>query len=153
MKVLKNLCVFLVLTILISSCNNENDPERTAKLEEAGKLHDQGLVFGKEVSDMLLLADTLLLKMNNEAIDSSEALLQAVNTAKEDYKAWQENLVEVPGHAHTHHEGEHHHHDHSMENASADEILKKQLELKEFIEDIHMRTKAAIAAVKIASEE
>lgn len=141
MKTLKYLGLFLVFTLSIISCESGENPEREAKLEAAGKLHDEGLVLGRQVKDMLEDANQVLSQIEAEMPNMDEALkkeaeihINSISDIKDDYDAWQKGLVEVPGHAHEHHEGEHHHHDHSMDNASPDEILKKQEELKEYIE-------------------
>ena len=138
MKSLKHLGLLLLFVLTIMGCKNGQDPERTATLEKAGKIHDEGLALGAEVKDMIVTIDEILADLGNykEAVSYSER----TKAIKADYKTWQETLVEVPGHAHHHHEGEHHHHDHSMDNAPAEDILKKQEDSRDFITDIHSRT-------------
>lgn len=137
MKSLKHLGLLLLFVLTIMGCKNGQDPERTATLEKAGIIHDEGLALGAEVKDMITIIDEILVELGDfkEAISYSER----AKAIKADYKTWQETLVEVPGHAH-HHEGEHHHHDHSMDNAPAEDILKKQEDSRDFITDIHSRT-------------
>ena len=156
MKTLKYLGLFLVLTLTITSCGSGEDPERAAKLEEAGKMHDEGLMLGAEVSKMISTAEELIGQIGEEQKEAAIPHIESIDAIKEDYKSWQETLVEVPGHAHAHHDedGHHHHnHDHSMDDASADEVVKKQEELKDFIADAHNRATKAIDALQTIIDE
>lgn len=148
MKTLKYLGLFLVLTLTIVSCGNSEDPERAAKLEEAGKMHDEGLALAQEVSKMIGTAEELISQLGEEQQEEAVPHIESVEGVKEDYKSWQETLKEVPGHAHTHHDGEHHHHDHSMDDAPADDIIKVQEESRDFIADAHNRITKAIDALQ-----
>lgn len=152
MKTLKYLGVFLVLTLTVISCKSGEDPERAAKLEEAGKMHDEGLALGGEVKEMTARAEELISQLGEEQQEETIPHIESVEAVKEDYKTWQETLVEVPGHAHTHHEGGHHH-DHSMDNAPAEDILKKQEELRDFIADVHNRIMKAVEALQTMVDE
>jgi len=152
MKTLKHLGIFLVLTLTIISCEGGEDPERAAKLEEAGKIHDEGLTLGGEVKEMTARAETLINQFGEEQQEEIVPHVESIEAVKEDYKIWQETMVEVPGHAHTHHEG-HHHHDHSMDNAPAEDIIKKQEELRDFIADAHNRIIKTVEALQIMLDE
>ncbi|MFK7948610.1 MAG: hypothetical protein AB8G11_13550 [Saprospiraceae bacterium] len=151
MKTLKYLGLFLVLTLTIISCGNSEDPERATKLEEAGKVHDEGLALAVEVKTMIAEAEELISQLGEDQKEEAVPHIESVDALKEDYESWEGTLKEVPGHAHAHHEGEghHHNHDHSMDNASADDIIKKQEESKDFIADAHNR---ATKTVEILQE-
>lgn len=150
MKTLKYLGVFLVLTLTITSCGSSEDSERAAKLEEAGRMHDEGLALAAEINKMIGTAEELIGQLGEEQQEEVVPHIESIEGVKEDYKSWQETLKEVPGHAHAHNEGDghHHNHDHSMDNASADDIVKVQEESRDFIADAHNRLTKAIDAVQ-----
>jgi hypothetical protein len=151
MKTLKYLGLFLVLSLLITGCKEATDPEAEAKMKQAGEIHNAAMASGKEVSEMLAMTDDLIAQV--EAIvptiedemmqQEADAYITGITEAKADYGLWKETLVEVPGQEHDH-TGEAHNHDHSMDKASPDDILKKQTELKDFIDDVKNRLAKAI---------
>jgi hypothetical protein len=151
MKTLKYLGLFLVLSLLITGCKEAADPEAEAKMKQAGEVHDAALASGKEVSDMLAMTDDLIAvvgaivpTIEDEMMQQeADAYITGINEAKADYELWKSTLVEVPGHDHAH-TGEAHNHDHSMDKATPDEILAKQMELKAFIDDVKNRLAKAI---------
>lgn len=155
MKTLKYLGLFLVLGLTITSCSSGEDSKDEAKLKEAGELHDAALALGEETmarieeaSDLVRQVVEAMPAMEEMDKADAESHLNSITEVKEDYEVWQKSLVEVPGHAHEHHEGHHHNHDHSMDDASADEVLKKQEELKDFIADVHNRATKAVEALQ-----
>lgn len=160
MKTLKYLGLFLVLSLLITGCKEAADPEAEAKMKAAGEMHDAALATGKEVSDMLATTDDLIATV--EAIvptiedemmqQEADAYITGITEAKADYELWKGTLVEVPGHDHAH-TGEAHNHDHSMDKATPDEILAKQTELKEFIDEVKNRLAKAIEMAQSVVEE
>lgn len=161
MKILKYLGLILFVALSITACKEGADPEADTKLKKAGELHDGSLAQGNEVSKILIEAEALVLAaeaiiptLDDEAAAKADSYLGIINEFKEEYKGWTNLLVEVPGHAHAHVEGGgHHHHDHSMDNASPSEILAKQEELKEYIDDIKERLTKAIEPIKTVVEE
>lgn len=154
MKTLKYLGLFLVLTLTIVSCGSSEDPERAAKLEEAGKMHDEGLALAAETKSMVAEAEALIGQLNEDQQEEAIPHIESVEAVKQDYESWQETLKEVPGHAHDHdnHDG-HHHHDHSMDNAPADDIVKVQEESRDFIADAHNRITKAVEMLQSIVDE
>jgi hypothetical protein len=160
MKTLKYLGLFLVLSLLITGCKESADPEAEAKLKQAGEIHDAALASGKEVSEMLAMTDDLITAVRgvvpmieDEMMQQeAEAYITGITEAQADYELWKSTLVEVPGHEHEH-TGEAHNHDHSMDKASPDEILKKQTELKDFIDDVKNRLEKAVEMAQSVVDE
>lgn len=162
MRILKYLGLILLVTAFITSCKGGEDPEAAAKLKEAGELHDASLAVRNEVSKMLSESEGLIaaVKVIIPTLEGKETQLDAngyidaIGDAQKDYTIWEDELVEVPGHAHAHQEGGgHHHHNHSMDNASPEDILKKQKELKDFIDDIKNRLTKAIEMAQSVVDE
>jgi hypothetical protein len=160
MKTLKYLGLFLVLSLLITGCKESVDPETEAKMKQAGELHDASLASGKEVAAMLETTDDLIAQVEvavptieDEMMQQdAKAYITGITEAKADYQLWKETLVEVPGHEHQH-TGEAHNHDHSMDEATPDEILAKQTELSDYINDIKNRlAKATEMAQSVVDE-
>ncbi len=162
MKILRYLSVLLVLGLLVVGCKESVSPEDAAKLKEAGELHDASLAAGNEVNEMLAGAESLITQV--EAIvptiedqviqQEADSYITGISDAMNDYDLWKESLVEVPGHAHDHSaEGHSHNHDHSMDDASAEEVLAKQAELKEYIEDIKNRLTKSIEMAQSVIDE
>jgi hypothetical protein len=160
MKTLKYLGLFFVLSLLITSCKETADPETEAKMKQAGELHDASLASGKEVAAMLEMTDDLIAQVEtivptieDEMMQQdADAYITGITEAKADYQLWKETLVEVPGHEHDH-TGEGHKHDHSMDKATPDEILAKQTELNDYIDDIKTRLAKAIEMAQSVVEE
>ena len=163
MKNLKLLAYLLVITTIVVSCGEQKNPEDEAKLKEAGEMHDAALEAGQAVNAMFENSGELMGNLQN-AIETSEdeaiqeelmAHMNSLTDAKNDYQLWKESLVEVPGHAHDHegHSQEGHAHDHSMDDASPADILAKQTELKEYIEDIKNRLTRAMESIETAIGE
>lgn len=163
MKNLKNLAYLLILTTVLISCGEQKNPEDEAKLKEAGEMHDAALAAGEEVNGMFENSSEIMGNLQT-AIEGTEdeamkeelmAHMNSITDAKNDYQLWKESLVEVPGHAHDHeaHSGEGHAHDHSMDDASPADVLAKQTELKEYIEDIKNRLIRAMESVETAISE
>jgi hypothetical protein len=160
MKTLKYLGLFLVLSLLITGCKEAADPETEAKMKQAGELHDASIASAKEVSDMLAITDGLIAEV--EAIvptietemmqQEADAYITGITEAKADYELFKSTLVEVPGHEHQH-TGEAHNHDHSMDKATPDEVLAKQAELKDFIDDVKNRLAKAIEMAQSVVDE
>ncbi|MFT6147432.1 MAG: hypothetical protein ACJAUH_000109 [Saprospiraceae bacterium] len=153
MRILKYLGLFLFLSLLVTGCKESVDSEADAKLQEAGELHDASLVSGNEVSEMLLMTGDLIkqVEMIVPSIEDpimqgdADAYITGITVAQADFSLWKESLVEVPGHAHDNSNlGEPHNHDHSMDKAEPADILAKQMELKEYIDDIKNRLAKAI---------
>jgi hypothetical protein len=154
MKQLKLWSFVLLLATLLVSCGEQKDPEAEAKLEEAGKIHDEAIAVGEEVKAILSEAEPLLARIETAAAALEDETLKAdmlahsnsITDAQQDYEVWLVSLKEVPGHEHEHNHDEagHEHHEHADENEPAEVVLQTQKDLKEMIEDIKNRLLKAV---------
>lgn len=160
MKQLKLWSLVLLLATLFVSCGEQKDPEAEAKLEEAGKIHDEAIAVGDEVKNILNGTDSLIAQIEAAAAKIEDETLKAdilahsnsITDAKQDYEVWLVSLKEVPGHEHEHNHDEqgHHHHEHADENQPAEVVLQTQKDLKEMIEDIKNRLLKAVETATAA---
>jgi hypothetical protein len=162
MKNFKLLACLFVFIMAFTSCGEQKNPEDEAKLKEAGEMHDIALAAGEEVSQLFGNSSELMANLQTAIEGADETMkeelmahMNSLTDAKNDYQLWKESLVEVPGHAHDHeaHSGEGHAHDHSMDDAAPADVLAKQTELKEYIEDIRNRLTKAMEVIEVAISE
>lgn len=121
---MRNYFKFFILLGLVacSAPSNENK-----LLQEAADVHNTALLIAEELETTL--------KQYTFPADSASAIMAAI-------KAWENELVEVPGNEHHDHEG--HNHSHEAVNITAEEMLHLQLELKARMEQIKKRVDTII---------
>lgn len=119
-------CTNLVLLLLLFSCGTHRDDQKI--MEEAASIHDDALQIAEEAEQQI---STLTLAYP----DSVKQFLLEI-------EQWEENLVEVPGHAHEHRDHEGHTHDHSPVTLTPEEMLNVQLELRDQIGALKKRIKS-----------
>lgn len=122
----------LVFILLATGCASKASETLTAQAVEA---HEKALNISKETASkihmMTLLLDTL-------DIPSAAQYVDSLGVFKEEYHAWQADIVEVPGHEHAHHQHEGHHH-HDAPDLTPEMMLEVQQVLLRSAEDLSER--------------
>ena len=139
---MKHLLITAILLASLAACGDKKD----AKLDEAGKIHNEAHEIGENIESQIegidslktLLADkkkTLTDAATIARLDSTVAVLGGVAQAFAD---WEDNIVSVPGLVHKHAEGEaHEEHNHkATPDVTSEQMLEIQQEMKKNIEKI-----------------
>ena len=140
---MKHLLITAILLASLAACGDKKD----AKLDEAGKIHNEAHEIGENIESQIegidslktLLADkkkTLTDAATIARLDSTVAVLGGVAQAFAD---WEDNIVSVPGLVHKHAEGEAHHDEHKHKptpDVTSEQMLEIQQEMKKNIEKI-----------------
>jgi len=116
----------LILLLLLFSCGTHRDDQKI--MEEAASVHDYALQIAEETEQQI---NTLV----QVYPDSAKQFLLEI-------EQWEENLVEVPGHAHEHHDHEGHTHDHSPVTLTPEEMLNVQQELRDQVKALRDRVES-----------
>lgn len=138
---MKRIVFIFSIALLFAACETEHVKSETIK--QAEQVHEQMIAdYGAAlteletqkglVSDLLekaqLAADTAL-------VEQYQSSLLSLNQIAEELAFWDENLLEVPGHAHVHEDGEVCEHDHAedamLEGMTDADILRIQKEQQE----------------------
>lgn len=126
--------VFAALAMI--SCTEE--PTRSDTLLKAEKVHEESIaMYGKALEDLQIKSDQLTEILNTlvevgdqEAIMNVKQQMVDLEQIAAALRAWDENLIEIPGHAHVHEDGEVCTHDHAedalLEGLSDEDLLKLQ---------------------------
>jgi hypothetical protein len=124
-----------------------HDHEDSATMKEAKKVHE-GMIklqaqleetIGAKTSQIQGQLDSKLAEGDSLAATQLQSLREQIDTWHNALHQWEEEMVEIPGHAHTHADGEEH--DHSshagtLEGLSDEEILAIQNELAKKLDSI-----------------
>lgn len=136
------LSVIAIFTLV--ACHNHED---SATMKEAKKVHE-GMIklqaqmeetIGAKTSQIQDQLDAKLAEGDSLAAEQLQGLRNQIDSWHNALHQWEEEMVEIPGHAHTHADGEEH--DHSshagtLEGLSDEEILEIQNELAKKLDSI-----------------
>lgn len=120
---------FLILLLVLCACGGRNRQDE-ALLKEAAAIHNQ----------MVILAETLEKKLETLQNDTTHTIpADSITAWMQAIKAWESDLVEVPGNEEHHHheEGEHHHQ--NTPDVTAEQMLVIQKELNIRLEALRQR--------------
>lgn len=166
-QVMKNILLFVAAASIFAACNssaegekkNEAPVEKSISMERAERMHEDAIALYNEVKKTV---DQMRAEYDDEMANIGEGVPEDEMILKErwgillkrfttDLQAWNDELVEVPGHAHTHDHGDgHDHHDHNheqdriLEGISDEEHLKIQVEQLNAIKKIADRVNEAV---------
>lgn len=143
----------VVVIITLVACHNHED---SATMKEAKKVHEGMIKLQDQMEETigaktLQIQDQLNVKLaegDSLAAEQLQGLRNQIDRWNNVLHQWEEDMVEIPGHAHTHAEGEEH--DHSshagtLEGLSDEEILDIQNELAKKLDSIQ----SGIAQIEI----
>lgn len=126
--------VFAALAMI--GCTEE--PTRSDTLLQAEKVHEESIaVYGQALEDLQIKSDQLTAVMqtvmegdDHEAMNDVKQKMVDLEQIAAALRAWDENLIEIPGHAHVHEDGEVCTHDHAedalLEGLTDEDLLKLQ---------------------------
>ncbi len=141
----------LMVGLIMASCQEKENPQ----LKEAAAIHNEAHEIMESIEPEMASLDSLQSQLANKkiAVTDTAAVASAIadlGKVKTDFKAWEENLVTVPGveheHEHEHKEGDHEHHHHEHKKApdvAPEQHLEIQKEIKKNIEQIQSELKSA----------
>ena len=133
--------IYLFVAVALAACGGP--AEKSETLKQAEKVHESIISISGDLADMMHSKVDMLEEKIEAAAASGDSLMAVqlgeLNTKLDDlhnrFHEWEENMVEIPGHAHSHDHGDHdHHHDHDhvqeniMEGLSDQEHLDIQQE-------------------------
>lgn len=124
----------LLALLALVACGSTPQDER---LEEAANVHQDAVVLGAKVSEMLEAVEGQLGQLSNDQKARYHLL-------KQEFEEWRDLVVEVPGytdeaHDHAH---DHHHGPNKLEGLPPEQILEIQQELKKQIALLHAQVQA-----------
>lgn len=142
---MKNL-FFALFFALLTACGGGKNSKDEPILAEARKIHKEAMQIHKEVikdlkkmkEDTQKGLDTLAKKedaKNKEQAEAAQKKIDAITEQEKSMAEWKNSIQEVPGGEHDHHDHEGHDHKPATQ-ASAQDILAFQKELKKNIEKI-----------------
>ena len=129
-----------IILLIFSACaSSQNEALNKQSIE----LHEAAMQVGKQISEKIGELEALQ--------DSS--LMDSVMALKQGYEAWEESIVEVPGHEHDHHDHDHEGHDHDHDHSPSPDltpemVLEIQTELKANAEVLNQRADRILEMVK-----
>ncbi len=143
----------LMVGLIMASCQEKESPQ----LKEAAAIHNEAHEIMESIEPEMASLDSLQSQLSNKKIAVTDtaavaAAIASLDKVKMDFKAWEENLVTVPGvehdheHEHEHKDGEHEHHHHEHKkapDATPEQHLEIQKEIKKNIEQIQSELKSA----------
>ncbi|WP_420155401.1 hypothetical protein [Siphonobacter sp.] len=143
----------LLVGLLLFSCQEKENPQ----LKEAAAIHNEAHEIMESIEPEVKSLDSLQSALANKQIAAKDtaafaSAVAALDKVQTDFKAWEENLVTVPGMEHEHeheHEGHgegehHHHHEHKKApDVTPEQHVEIQKEIKKSIEQIQIELKAA----------
>lgn len=133
--------------LLLYACSGSGDKETYA---ESAIVHNEAINIGEKVDQKIAEIEA-----HKEKYTISSRLLDSLLAIQEDFREWQSNLVEVPGHKHDH-SGHSHHgdHDHGSENNLTPEMmLLIQTELRNQINELNDRAQNLLELTKKETDD
>ena len=124
----------ICLLIALFGCHHDHD-EHQQEMEEAAQVH-------KKIIDQEQKVKTLFNDLSSECKKMSEesSWCDSLDVINNDFLAWEESLVEVPGYEDEHDHDHDHDHDHSQPvEVTAEEMLSIQEQLKKEIDNLLLR--------------
>jgi ABC-type nickel/cobalt efflux system permease component RcnA len=148
----------LPMLALLWACGGHSEKDE-ALTKEALAHHEAAMSTEKELKILLAevgaLKTTLAALKDSLSADSTRATtiggtLAELEKVETDYAAWAKAIVEVPGHehAHEHGDGHDHDHDHAPVQATPEQMVDIQREIKENVLKIKQAATQAIAQAK-----
>lgn len=150
---MKKFSLIVLAAVMLAACG-EAPKEKSESMKKAEEVHETLVKLSGDVADMMhAKIGDLEAKMEGATAQGDslmavklDSLNQRLESLHSKFHEWEENMVEIPGHAHSHdhdHEhGEHcdHDHDHEqnkiMEGISDEEHLEIQQEQLRQIEEL-----------------
>ncbi len=133
-----------ILTFVFACTSTAHDSEI---IKQSIELHEAALKVSQGVVDDIKTMDALTDSLSDDTVVLKDSLVNI----KQAFDAWEESIVEVPGHDdHDHHDHHGHDHDHDHDHAPSPDltdemVLEIQQEMKDQIEKLSKRTKALLA--------
>lgn len=132
---MKNLLSVCLLATIFSAC--QEDPKE--------KLLNEAFGYYSESEKIHVIVETRLDSLEQliltQKLLPADSLHQEIAVLKTEFKTWQDNFFEVPGHEHQHEAGhEHHHHDHKKApDLTPEQMVAVQKEILDNIRKINTK--------------
>ena len=97
---------YLLMISLFAACTGSKEDEKI--IEQSIKVHEEAMKMGSKASDKIVQIEGIAKDLEEPMMS---AIMDSVENLKSAWKAWDETIVEVPGHEDHDHE---HHHDHDL---------------------------------------
>jgi hypothetical protein len=127
------------LLALLCACGGPSAKEAAFTKEALGH-HEAAMAAEKQVKELMAelgklkpalasLKDSLA--ADPDRLAKATQALETMDKAEADFAAWAKTIVEVPGHEHQHEHGQGHDHDHTPVQATPEQMVAIQREIKD----------------------
>ena len=147
------ICIAGGLLAGLLSCSSATDASRDPLLIEAAQFHQQATAIQALVEPRIEQIDSIRQVLQARQTPAAVARIAILDSLKQAFESWEENLVEVPGMPHDHnhdhggHDHAHHHHaDATLKDLPAGQMRDLQRELLNNIRLIGARLDAVTKA-------
>ncbi|GAB3563858.1 hypothetical protein GCM10027578_08300 [Spirosoma luteolum] len=148
------ICIAGGLLAGLLSCSSATDASRDPLLIEAAQFHQQATAIQALVEPRIEQIDSIRQVLQARQTPAAVARIATLDSLKQAFESWEENLVEVPGMPHNHtHEADpgrqthhHHHADATLKDLPAGHMRDLQREMLNNIRQIQARLDAVTKA-------